>query len=89
MLKPQLLLTTLNEPLLHASVCEPVGGLVLSVQVKLEPDWIVTRPGFWSGEQLKLPLLHDETVVWQGLPPVGPPVTGEQLGWPMVCRLPW
>ena len=31
---------------------------------------------------------HDETLARQGLP-LAPPVTGEQLGWPMVVRLPW
>jgi hypothetical protein len=87
-LKLQLLLTTLVAPLLQARVWEPVGPLVVSVQVKLEPDWIVTWPGFWSGEQVSEPLVHDETVAWQGLP-FGPLVTGEQVGWPMVIRLPW
>lgn len=80
----QLLLTTLSEPLLQASVCAPVSGLVLSVQVKLEPDWIVTLPGFWSGEHENDPLVHDETLVWQELPVV----RGAQVGWPMVSSSP-
>jgi hypothetical protein len=81
--KLQLLLTTLSEPLLQASVCEPVVGLVPSVQVKLEPDGMVTRPGFESGEQLtEVP--QDETLVSQELAEV----CGAQVGWPMVTSSP-
>jgi hypothetical protein len=80
----QLLLTTLSDPALQASVCDPVSGLVLSVQVKLEPDWMVTLPGFWSGEHTNEPLVHDETLVWQELAVV----RGAQVGWPMVSSSP-
>ena len=83
MLALQLLLTTLSDPLLQASVCEPVVGLVPSVQVKLEPDGMVTRPGFESGVQLtELPQV--ETLVSHDLAEV----CGAQVGWPMVSSSP-
>ena len=81
----QLLLTTLSEPLLQARVCEPVVGLVPSVQVKLEPDWMVTNsPAFELGVQVLELLLHDETLVSHELAEV----RGPQVGWPMVTSSP-
>jgi hypothetical protein len=81
--KLQLLLTTLSAPLLQARVCEPVVGLVPSVQVKLEPDWMVTKPGFESGVQLtEVP--QDETLVSHELAEV----RGPHVGVPMVTSSP-